>query len=263
MTCKKETLILIENGVHLKKTDTKKPRFPTASEIAEQKEIAEKEGIQRLPEDLPHDKMNRTFHELIKEEKVELKKVNQKIPRIPTAAEIAEQKELAEKEGIQRLPEDLPHDKMNRTFHELIKEEKVELKKVDQKKPILPSAKVLAEQKEIAEKEGIQRLPEDLPRDKMNRTFHELIKEEKVELKKVDQKKPTLPSAEIIAEQKEIAEKEGTQRLPEDLPRDSKNRTFHELIKEEKVELKKVETKKPRLPTAQEIAEQRKLQQSQ
>ncbi|KAH0788204.1 hypothetical protein GPJ56_007881 [Histomonas meleagridis] len=189
---------------------------------------------------------------------VELKKVETKEHKLPTAEEIAEQKKLAEQEGAQVLPEDLPRDGQNRNVHDLIKEGK-ELKKVETKEPKLPTAEEIAEQKKLAEQEGVQVLPEDLPRDGQNRNVHDLIKEGK-ELKKVETKEPKLPTAEEIAEQKKLAEQEGVQRLPEDLPRDAQNRTVHDLIKEGKPELKKVETKEPRLPTAEEIAEQKKLE---
>ncbi|KAH0788818.1 hypothetical protein GPJ56_007500 [Histomonas meleagridis] len=200
----KVPLDLIQKGVELKKVETKEPSLPTAEEIAEQKKLAEQEGVQRLPEDLPKDAQNRNVHDLIKEGK-ELKKVETKeSSRLPTAEEIAEQKKLAEQEGVQRLPEDLPRDGQNRNVHDLIKEGK-ELKKVETKESSrLPTAEEIAEQKKLAEQEGVQRLPEDLPRDGQNRTVYDLIKEGKPELKKVETKEPRLPTAEEIAEQKKL-----------------------------------------------------------
>ena len=201
MTEKQEMLQEIQKGVQLKSVETKERALPTAEQIAEQKKLAAEGGAQVLPEDLPKDAQNRNVHDLIKEGK-ELKKVETKERALPTAEEIAEQKKLAAEGGAQVLPEDLPKDAQNRNVHELIKEGK-ELKKVETKERALPTAEEIAEQKKLAEQEGIQRLPEDLPKDAQNRNVHDLIKEGK-ELKKVETKEPRLPTAEEIAEQKKL-----------------------------------------------------------
>ena len=93
MTEKQEMLQEIQKGVQLKSVETKERALPTAEQIAEQKKLAAEGGAQVLPEDLPKDAQNRNVHDLIKEGK-ELKKVETKEPRLPTAEEIAEQKKL-------------------------------------------------------------------------------------------------------------------------------------------------------------------------
>ena len=95
MSDNKEMLNGIQKGVQLKSVETKKPGLPTAEQISEQKKLAEKDGVQRLPEDLPKDSKNRTVLDLVKDGKPELKKVSTKESPLPTAEQIAEQKKLA------------------------------------------------------------------------------------------------------------------------------------------------------------------------
>lgn len=95
MSDNKEMLNGIQKGVQLKSVETKKPCLPTAEQISEQKKLAEKDGVQRLPEDLPKDSKNRTVLDLVKDGKPELKKVSTKESPLPTAEQIAEQKKLA------------------------------------------------------------------------------------------------------------------------------------------------------------------------
>lgn len=95
----KETLNLISQGVHLKKVDAPPERkLPTAEEIAAAKKLAEENGPEVDPENRPKAGDGRSMLELIKDGDVKLKKVETKEPRLPTAAEIEEQRKLA-KEG--------------------------------------------------------------------------------------------------------------------------------------------------------------------
>lgn len=90
----KETLNLINQGVHLKKVDAPPERkLPTAEEIAEAKKLAETEGPAVDPDALPKAGDGRSVLELIRDG-VNLKKVDTKEPHLPTAAEIEEQKRL-------------------------------------------------------------------------------------------------------------------------------------------------------------------------
>ena len=82
-----------------------------------------------------------------------------------------------------------------------------------------------------------------------------------VQLKKVDPvPERKLPTAEEIAQAKKLAEEEGPEADPSNRPKAGDGRTMLELIKDGDVKLKKVETKEPRLPTAEELAEQKKLE---
>ena len=93
----KETLDLINQGVHLKKVEAPPERkLPTAAEIAEAKKRAETEGPEIDPESRPKAADGRSMLELIKDGDVKLKKCETKEPRLPTAQEIQEQKKLEE-----------------------------------------------------------------------------------------------------------------------------------------------------------------------
>ena len=69
-----------------------------------------------------------------------------------------------------------------------------------------------------------------------------------------------LPTAEQIAEQKKLYETEGPEVDPDNLPKACDGRSILELIHESDYHLKPVETKEPKLPTADKIAEQKKLE---
>ncbi|KAK8894519.1 hypothetical protein M9Y10_022953 [Tritrichomonas musculus] len=138
----------------------------------------------------------------------------------------------------------------------------VQLKKVDRPpERKLPTAAEIAEAKKRAETEGPEIDPENLPKAGDGRSMLELIKEEH-KLKKVETKcDRKLPTAAELAEAKKRAETEGPEIDPENLPKAGDGRSMLELIKEEH-KLKPVQTKEPRLPTAQEIEEQKKLEEN-
>lgn len=79
-----------------------------------------------------------------------------------------------------------------------------------------------------------------------------------VELKPVQVPERKLPTAAEIAEQKKQLETEGPEVDPDNLPKASDGRSILELIREGHFGLKPVETKEPQLPTAEEIAEQKR-----
>ena len=139
----------------------------------------------------------------------------------------------------------------------------VHLKKVDappERK--LPTAAEIAEARKLAEENGPEIDPDNLPKASDGRSMLELIKDGDVKLKKVETKvERKLPTAAEIAEAKKLAEENGPEIDPDNLPKAADGRSMLELIKDGGVNLKKVETKEPRLPTAAEIEEQKKLAQ--
>ena len=147
----KETLDLINQGVHLKKVDAPPERkLPTAQEIEEARRRAETEGPEIDPENLPKAGDGRSMLELIKEGK-ELKHVDApEGRRLPTAEEIEEAKKRAETEGPEIDPANHPKAGDGRSVLELIKEGK-ELKHVDTKEPHLPTKEEIEEQKRLAQ----------------------------------------------------------------------------------------------------------------
>ena len=83
-----------------------------------------------------------------------------------------------------------------------------------------------------------------------------------VQLKKVDAPaERKLPTAEEIAAAKKLAEEEGHEIDPNAHPKSKDGRSMLELIKDGDVKLKKVDTKEPALPTAEQLAEEKRLQQ--
>ncbi|KAK8854076.1 hypothetical protein M9Y10_016626 [Tritrichomonas musculus] len=194
---------------------------------------------------------------------VQLKKVDAPPERpLPSAAEIAEAKKRAEEEGPEVDPSARPKAGDGRTMLELIKDGDVKLKRVRAPgdRP-LPSAAEIAEAKKRAEEEGPEVDPSARPKAGDGRTMLELIKDGDVKLKPVD--KPgdrPLPSAAEIAEAKKRAEEEGPEVDPSARPKAGDGRTMLELIKDGDVKLKHVETKEPRLPTAEEIKEQKRIE---
>ena len=80
-----------------------------------------------------------------------------------------------------------------------------------------------------------------------------------VSFKKVDTvPERKLPTAADIGEQKKLLETEGPEVDPDNLPKACAGRSILELIRAGNYGLKPVETKEPKLPTAEEIAEQKK-----
>ena len=149
----KETLDLINQGVHLKKVDAPPERkLPTAQEIAEARQRAETEGPEVDPEARPKGKDGRSMLELIRDGNVQLKKVDAPADRkLPTAQEIAEARKRAETDGPEIDPEAHPKGKDGRSMLELIREGDVHLKKVDTKTPHLPTKEEIEEQKRLAQ----------------------------------------------------------------------------------------------------------------
>ncbi|KAK8890286.1 hypothetical protein M9Y10_035059 [Tritrichomonas musculus] len=194
---------------------------------------------------------------------VHLKKVEAPPERkLPTAAEIEEAKRRAEAEGPEIDPESRPKASDGRSMLELIKDGDVKLKKVETKiERKLPTAAEIEEAKKRAETEGPEVNPDLRPKASDGRSMLELIKDGDVKLKKVETKvERKLPTAAEIEEAKKRAETEGPEIDPESRPKASDGRSMLELIKDGDVKLKKCETKEPRLPTAQELQEQKKLE---
>lgn len=82
-----------------------------------------------------------------------------------------------------------------------------------------------------------------------------------VELKPVEAPpERKLPSAAQIAEQKKQLETEGPEIDPDNLPKACDGRSILELIRQGEYHLKPVETKEPKLPTAEQIREEKKLE---
>ena len=69
--------------------------------------------------------------------------------KLPTAAEIEEQKKQLETEGPEIDPDNLPKACDGRSILELIREGEYHLKPVDTKEPILPTAEQIKEQKKL------------------------------------------------------------------------------------------------------------------
>ena len=139
----------------------------------------------------------------------------------------------------------------------------VQLKKVDapaERK--LPTAEEIAAAKKLAEEEGHEIDPNAHPKGKDGRSMLELIKDGDAKLKKVDAPaERKLPTAEEIAAAKKLAEEEGHEIDPNAHPKGKDGRSMLELIKDGDVKLKKVDTKEPALPTAEQLAEEKRLQQ--
>jgi broad specificity phosphatase PhoE len=139
------------------------------------------------------------------------------------------------------------------------------LKKVDapaERK--LPTAEEIAAAKALAEKEPEPVPVELLPKTGDGKTHLELIKEGTASLKKVDAPaERKLPTAEDIAAAKALAEKEPEPVPAELLPKTGDGKTHLELIKEGGATLKKVDGPAPKpLPTAEQIAEEKRLSES-
>lgn len=89
-----ETLKLINQGVHLKHVDAPERKLPTAEQIAEQKKQLETEGPEVDVDNLPKACDGRSILELIRQGEYHLKPVETKVPELPTAEQIREEKKL-------------------------------------------------------------------------------------------------------------------------------------------------------------------------